>query len=236
MATCIGCGLTVDGSGKLIAQLEAGGGIECDPTNGLELTIQHTGRLSGAGTSDSLLDVVKSPDGCNGIDMRANGIYAPCPNTVAGTDDHNVPGINDAIAGPNDTYVYESAGVTTITNNLCCPVTGRYVVQAGGLYTDDLADDFLVIAHMELSIDGGPYLSVFPFSSRRGANNGDGATTTMDFDNMSASDIITVAPLGGTRSLRGRLVITVIGAAAGAGHIQGNNGFRTTWHLTQNCC
>lgn len=147
MAICVGCGLDVDINGRLHAQLRPGGGLSCQDTgaadDGLYVTpgvfMPATG---GSGTippgstsiNSATGEVRKSPDACNGLDLRGNGVWAPRMCTLANTALRGYQGaifpVGLSVGG---TYAVESdGGAVSVTNNTDCTLMGKWDVQASG--------------------------------------------------------------------------------------------------------
>ena len=118
-----------------------------------------------------------SPDDCNGFELRGNGYYSPCPDSVSGVIQNDsvnndlLPlAISTAGAG---TYTF-TTGSNTIENPLCCEVSGIIAIRAGGLYLD-AADGFYGTARLQVNPNGGGLIDASPdttvvFENQQGVN------------------------------------------------------------------
>lgn len=159
---CVGCGLDVTDDGILEVQRRPGGGIECDST-GLFAT-----------------PVVKSPDECNGFEIRGNGYYSPCPKTVGAviqndSVNNDLLPFNSMVNGGE--YSFTSGPSSVIGNTLCCAVRGIIAIRAGGLYLDAV-NGFYGSARLQVNQGGGGLVDANP-------------DTTMVFENKSGSNVHT---------------------------------------------
>lgn len=217
---CVGCGLAVNGSGVLIVDRNpdsVASGIDCVDANGLSLAIQHTDgtcvTTTGLGTSGSPLHadinladansglicdgtglrVDTSEDACNGITIRGNGLYAPCPDGVITVANHGSPQATPPfIVGVNNTYNFNSL-VVRITNNTCCTVEGQIVVRVGGLF-GTAHPGFFGSSHIETSVTGGPPFTAAAPSTNKVIHNVTASNWSIDFNNTEEINYLTLGP------------------------------------------
>jgi hypothetical protein len=189
-------------------------GPKLDPAGGLE--------CGEAGLKANFPAAVgESPDACNGLEIRGNGLYAPCPDAVTGivsNDSVNndlIDGAGLAIAAPGGPYMFGAGAANTLANPLCCDVSGIIAIRAGGLYLD-AADGFYGKCHLEIDANGTGWVPAVP-------------DTTIVFENQSGSNLHTafnnlvdenhiVIPASGSITYTARVVVTVI---AGSGTLTG---------------
>jgi hypothetical protein len=227
-AICVGCGLDVV-DGVVEVQIVEGGGLACDPTTGLSVNFP----------APSVLDPI-SPDACNGIARRGNGLYSPCPDAVLGAQD-SASAQNSllplAITGTNNDYFFES-DVVTITNGLCCEVTGRITVLAGGLYVT-AGTGFRAYGRLLVDINGAGYAAAFPETNRYVNNNGTGDIVA-DFNGLQDQNLLILAA-GASATYRAEIQIHV---DIGSGTLDQifspvsppGAGFEFNWELVQTGC
>lgn len=176
MAICVGCGLDVNGvSGLLEVQLNGGdaSGIHCDNTSGLSLGIHSNPNsgitLTGNGTTGSPLQptLIRSPDDCNSLEIRGNGLYAPCQDSNIGTSlvqlspQGGGPGYAQCIeTGPGYGYLNSNdAHSIHICNPTCCNAAGLIFVKVSDLYFQARPGLFAK-AWLEVNIDDGGFSGV----------------------------------------------------------------------------
>jgi len=234
VAVCLGCGLDVDpDTGVLELQLKSGGGLVCDGDG-----------LSVAFPSVDALDPI-SPDACNGIARRGNGLYAPCPDASTGTANCTLANLDydPAPPTPPDTqneyeFVSTSAvtdqgtvgGVVTMTNPTCCQITGRIGVRAGGLY--GLAQDgFYGAAELRVNQGGGGLTGAGP-DTHIVFENQCGSPVHTSFNNMVDENWIVIDP-GDTFTYAASILFLVY---AGNIHLSGTINFEFNWVLVQTGC
>lgn len=226
MAICVGCGLDVNDSGVLEVDLaddttgDGHSGIHCDNTAGLSLVVQHDGSLTGNGTSAVPLRVNSvppstipiSPDACNGLHARGNGLWAPCPQEYTCTQ--NVGFFGGAIpfgvnTGGDATFNLASqcganvcstcpAGadgrITFCNPSPCCSVEGFWDVQAYGGAVD-ANPGFNATAELQISFNGGGFVGGSPATFIRMQNQGAGVER-YDLSNMLERDYIILGASG----------------------------------------
>lgn len=266
MAVCVGCGLAVDANGVLNVDLDGdpGSGIHCDNSAGLSLQIQHTDgscvTLTGNGTTGSPLHseirlggapngllcggdglrVDRSEDGCNGLEIRANGLYAPCPDSVV--EIMNVTpafapfGINSGGAGnfniPSGCSSSCSGGYWHICNPLCCQVAGFISCRVYVGAVTGASVGFDAEAHLEISINGGPFGGASPPTYIRMQNLNVNNQSYWDLANMEERNYLVLDP-GACVDMQVQATINVF--AGTATWATGPN-FEYYVHLTQTGC
>jgi hypothetical protein len=224
MAVCVsGCLEVTDG--VLEIKLDPAGGITCG----------DAGLAAASAASVPVTGVPVSLDACNGLTRHGDGLYAVCSSYTAGSFLNGAdPATPVAIAGPNNTYAF-TGPVWTITPAKCHDVVGPVHIYAGGLYIDDLVDDFLVQSHLEVNKNAGGFAVVIPDTNKRYINNGDGTAGDVDFNNMAYMDLLTI-PAGGSATYQVRQIVTVQGAATGAGNLNGTLQFKILYNLGSSGC
>jgi hypothetical protein len=190
MAICVGCGLAIDGDTGLLV-VDTGTCIVCD-SNGVSLQVAPnsgvvcTGSgissdihildstsidLSGDGKNATPLSaaVIKSPTSCNGLQLLGNGVWTPCVNDVSGdslnqispqSPDFGVP-IPLTDGGTYDFLNSDNPASINICNTSCCAVRGILTVQVGDIYVEALPG-FIGNGLLQVSIDGGGFITLFP--------------------------------------------------------------------------
>lgn len=222
MAICVGCGLAVNGSGVLIVDRNpdsVGSGLDCSDSLGLSIAIQHTDgtcvTTTGLGTSGSPLHadinladansglicdgtglrVDVSEDACNGIAIRANGLYSPCPDGVITVANHTSPqsaSLPFSAVGVNNTYNFNSL-VVRITNNTCCSVEGQIVIRVGGLF-GTAHPGFFGSSHIQTSVTGGPPFFDAAPSTNKVIHNVTASNWAVDFNNTEEINYLALGP------------------------------------------
>lgn len=216
-AVCVGCGLEVV-DGLLAVDLAAGGGILCGD--------------DGLYVSTSVLDPI-SPDACNGIVRRGNGLYSPCPKALAfgidtGSPQQGAVGAVTAGVGPStNTYGFTSDAIV-IDNPLCCAVKGKITIRAGGLFLA-ANDGFYGDAHLEVKINTDPY-GVFPSNTMVFENQSGGVLRT-GFNGLQDDNYLAIAA-GGSVTYQAQILVNV---HEGNGTLSGTIGFEFNYFLAQDC-
>lgn len=216
MAVCVGCGFEVV-DGILQHKLDPAGHMTCGAA-GLAVSIP------------GILDPI-SPDACNGISRRGNGLYSNCPDTITGAVNNT-----DAIApvtvstGGAGTFDWPQ-DVVTVNNTLCCDVGGRISTRAGGIRLLTHTG-FYCEANLDININGGGWGAAAP-------------DTAIVFENQTGSDVHTALngfldenflaiSAGGSVTYQGRIHLHVL---AGTADATGEIGVEINWVLPQiNCC
>jgi hypothetical protein len=218
VALCVSqCFEVIDG--VLGPKLDPAGGITCG--------------AAGLAISASSLDPI-SPDACNGLARRGNGLYAPCPDAISGGQGTGSPQQGDlplVFAGASDDSYTFLSDVVSITNTTCCAVGGKISLRCGGAYLD-CADDFYGSAHLEVNINGAGLGQCTPdttmvFENRQGVN------VHTAFNNMVDDNYLAIAA-GATVTYQAAFVFF---ANTGSGTLSGTLGFEFVWVLPQiGCC
>lgn len=240
MATiCVGCGLAVDvDSGLLEVQLKPGGGISCDDTGDADDGLFLTVPTASAGdcitvSAGGAVSVEISPDACNGLRCRGNGLYIPCPNTIAGTSGTLlqtgvVPPFN-AVPPESNPYNFPSPEIT-IDNTLCCTVSGRISVIAGGLFAT-LEPSTECYYYLEVDANGAGLIGVSPETRAYRHNVSTTVVQTVDFNNIEDNNWLTI-PASSSVTYAANFVLRVI---SGTAHVTGDVGFEFIWNLGLAC-
>jgi hypothetical protein len=219
MALCVGCGFEVI-DGILEHKLDPAGNITCGAA-GLAVAIP------------AVLDPI-SPDACNGVERRGNGLYVPCPDAVTGiiqNDSVNNDLLPLAVSGVNNTYTFSSGGGNTIANPLCCDVSGIIAIRAGGLYLE-AADGFYGSCKLQINPNGVGLVDCSPDTTMVFENQS-GSTVHTSFNNFVDENWISI-PAGGSITYAAALVVFV---NTGAGTLSGNIKFEYVLTLPQTeCC
>lgn len=182
---CVGCGLDVNNiTGLLEVQLsggDPGSGLHCDNTTGLSLAVQHPGSLSGNGTTISPLVPVASPDDCNSLVVRGNGLYTPCSdsnvNSSAVQTSPQGVGLPQLVAdGGNYGYLNDNAvNSVHICNPTCCNAGGIVFIAVSDVYLQ-AAQGLSGGAHLEINVDNTGFNTMSPIPTVKFDNNGTGDT------------------------------------------------------------
>lgn len=269
MATCVGCGLTVNETGVLIVERNpdtTASGLECTDADGLSLNINHTDgtcvTTTGLGTAGSPLHaeinladsssglacdgsglrVVESADAYNGLDVRANGVFARCPSSlvyhsaVLGYAGASFPVLMDAVGSAHDYSVVNFGGPFTVTNPLPWTVEGFWEFRAYGGWVSAI-NGFDGYAYLSSSIDGGAFNTAIPNTNFRMDNRGSGRTVVYEPSGMVEKNYIAFAP-GQSYTFELRLTIHVTAGAASSSWLDTANGgsdptFEFYLHCTQ---
>jgi hypothetical protein len=216
MAVCVGnCFEVVDGVLQL--QIDPAGGLTCGG--------------AGLAVSETTLDPI-SPDACNGIVRRGNGLYAPCPQASANAHLWNPGAITPFTmsTGGDATFRWPSDSAT-IANTACCNVGGRVSVRFGGLRV--LAHNgFHAEAHLDVNINGGGFGAATPDTTLI-IENHQGVDVNVALNGFLDENYLVV---GGSTSqtYAGQLTVVVI---AGTGDVSGTPQCEINWVLPQvGCC
>lgn len=232
IAVCVGCGLFVNGSGVLEVQRRPGGGIECDNSgdadDGLFLNLTTNACLSGDGTTASPLAPVISPDACNGLECRGNGLYIRNPRSIIGITDHASPEntVLPLVTGTGGTFIFNSL-VVTINNPSCHEVVGRITVIEGGMDVTQNAASTM-IASFEVNINGAGFIPVIPRASLV-FDNRTAVAANDRFDNLIESNLLSIGA-GASATYQARMVYF---QQSGTGILNGAQTFEFQWDLNQ---
>lgn len=242
ISVCVGCGLTVSGTGLLEVLLRPGGGISCD-NSGADAGLFVTTATTGSNCIDVASGVVSinlSEDACNGLQCRGNGLYAPCPDSIvdragSGSTTATPVGVNGTATPPNN-YIFESTDTITICNTTCCTVSGRLTVSAGGIYALPAGPGLIIEGFLETSTNAGPYIGASPLGSRLVHNNHGTNDLFADFNNLHDNVVTTLAPTECV-TVRSRVRYTVTSGALTSGTLGGaSQQFEYQWDLNQTGC
>lgn len=186
----------------------------------------------GLTTSGGLLVVEVSPDACNGLECRGNGLYVPCPDSVTGIISNTSPQAGllpfDGL-GPSNTYDFDSPTIS-ITNDLCCTVSGRLSVQVGGLLAG-LEPTSKTTSSILVNPNGAGFGASAPDTSKINHNNGTGVLD-VDFNNTQDVNWVIITA-GATLTYQARFRLLVQTATA---HFSGTVAFAFQWDLNQDGC
>jgi hypothetical protein len=218
MAVCVGCGLTVNpSSGVLETKLKSGGGLVCDG-DGLSVAFPES------------LDAI-SPDGCNGIERRGNGLYSPCPDAIVGV--HQWIGTEVSpleVSSAGDGTFDWSSSTATITNDLCCTVSGRLSARAGGVVLA-MDNGFRGYADIQVDINGTGWGTAVP-STRIYCENSQGTPINIGLNNFLDENYIVInAAAVVTYACRIHLIVT-----AGTADASGIPAVEINWVMPQTGC
>lgn len=167
ISVCVGCGLFVD-AGLLKVQTNPNGCLVCDDTNGLAVEV--------------------SPDDCNALICRGNGLWALCPDSfsciqtvefyggaIIGVPDGLASGsydlLSQCIANACSSCPGGTDGRIRFCNNSpCCTLEGFWDVQA---YGGQVATNpgFNATAELFISTNGGAFVGASPVTLIRMQNN-----------------------------------------------------------------
>lgn len=264
MAVCVGCGLTVNGSGVLIVDRNPDSslsGIDCTDAAGLSLhanTVNSTSiSITGIGTDTSKLSaaIIRSPDNCNGVDLRGNGLYVPCPKSIVGAVNTGFTGFtapfSPMVAGgtydaqsvcpgsPAPTATtYDCVGSQIhICNPLCCSAQGLWDVTCyGGLILG--APGFDATAFLMTSIDGGAFGAASPTTKIKMTNQGP-ASQFFELGNFQENNFIAFDAVDGAvpcHRFSAQFRIEVAGGSTGNGTWVTGPQFEFRWHFHQTGC
>lgn len=218
MAVCVGsCFEVVDGILQL--QIDPAGGLTCG-TDGL------------AADFPAILDPI-SPDACNGIARRGNGLYAPCPDAiafVAQTAPGPITPFDMTFVGPGAATFDFPSDVVTITNTTCCDVAGRISCRAGGVYVTT-HNGFVSQGWLEINIAGAGYGAAFP-DSVIVLDNPFGVDHLMHVGPFHDENYLSLAA-GASVTYQCRIHVTV---DAGSAACHGAFGSEINWILAQTGC
>jgi hypothetical protein len=219
-AVCVGCGLDVV-DGVLLPKLKADGGIVCDG-DGLHVVFPAGVVVPGV-----------SPDACNGFVLRGNGYYSPCPDAVTGiiqNDSINNDLLPLAITAGGGPYTFTSGTANTLSNPLCCDVSGIIAIRAGGLFLD-AANTFYGSCHMQVNPNGAGLVNASPDTTKVFENKS-GSNLHTDFNGFVDENHI-VIPAGGSITYAAALVVDCV---AGSGTLSGVIKFEYVITLPQSGC
>lgn len=226
MAVCVGCGLDINGgSGLLEVQLDPAGGITCGPA-GL------------AASAVPVASIPVSPDACNGITKRGNGLYSPCPKSIVGSIIQTSPqgsGLPQTMIAPG-TFNYLNDNTTNsihICNTTCCEVQGFVEVTVGDTYLDE-AEGFFGSSRIQVNIDASGLVDTEPSTERVYQNNGTG-TLREDANNMGTALQLNIA-VGACHDYQWRLQFTATAGTATLKTLTAGPKFQTRWMLSQTGC
>lgn len=245
MAICIGCGLKVNSStGLLEVELRPGGGIACDPDGsdaGLYLSGASTTGSNCIDVASGVVSINPSEDACNGIQCRANGLYAPKPDSLTGINNSGSTqaapvGVNGTEAPGGNVYTFNATNTLSITNTLCCNVFGLVRITAGGLKMGTAGPGLLIEGFLEISTDGGAYIGANPGGSKVIHNNSTTAQLWGDFNNIV--DNLWRAPLAPSAitTYHARMRYVVTSGSATSGTLIGAQAFEYDYIFTQTGC
>lgn len=249
MAICVGCGLTIDGSGLLTVEKRPNGGLDCTNTgaadDGMFLAAfvgdTSTVDMSGTGTGASPLSaaVKISNTDCNALSVVGTGLYVPCSDGVVGvleqTSPQNVGAGQFMAAIASYNYLNDNAfNSIHICNPTCCSVQGFVAVTVGDTYL--IADvNFLGNAHLRVNIDNAGFTTVSPDSQRIFHNVGN-AAQRMDADNIGTTLFVDIAP-GACHDFQWDLQFDASSGTANLHTLSAGPKFYTHWMFTHtNCC
>lgn len=225
MAICIGCGLEVV-DGILVPKLDPAGHITCSDAG-----LAVPGGVTVPGVS---------PDSCNGFELRGNGYYAPCPDSIVGTTLVQVSpqgsGLPQAVGdGGSFSYLNDNSPTNIhICNTTCCTVSGLVFVKVGDVYFQ-ASPTFVGSAHLEVNINNAGFGSIEPTAITTFTNNGTG-------DSYAAVDLdahLFLSLAAGACVDYQWAVVFNIGESGADSHIRTNSvgpKFVTRWQLTQTGC
>lgn len=227
IAVCVGCGLDVNEDGILVVE-RADASLNCNDDTGLSVNLGDApnGLVLGASGISVDIDEVSA---CNGVELRANGIFAACPDNIIGSD--NVGGYGGGIVGlvdglnadgggddnfsllskcdgtPTSTCPVGTDGRIRIQNTLCCPVEGLWAVR---VYGGEVAGNpgFDAVAYLEVSIDAGAWTGAQPWTLVRMRNQGPGVQY-YNLSGMSEQNYVGVIPAGGYFEIQAAIIIHV---------------------------
>lgn len=220
-ALCVSqCMEVVDG--VLGPKLKTDGGLVCDG-DGLHVVFPAGVVVPGV-----------SPDACNGFALRGNGYYSPCPDAITGlaqaTNTVDPVTMPLSVPGSSNNYLWKS-GIISITNTLCCEVSGTISIRAGGLYL--AADDgFYGQANLDVNPNGTGMVPAFPDTTQVFENQSGGVLHT-SFNNFVDENWLTIAA-GATVTYQAAVNLFV--SAAPGGTMTGTIGFEFNWTCPQTGC
>lgn len=199
----------------------------------------------GLDVVDGLLVAKASPDACNGLQVRANGLWSECVNNIAGAVDQLSPQsvlLPIAISNPSGnpltptTFGFLNDNSSTsihVCNTTCCTVTGSFDVTIGGLELD--ADPgFFGNMSIQLKFNSGAFAPVVPLSEWV-ANNVGGSTQRISFNGMSAPFTRALAP-GECVDVQWAQVLSCAAGTGNLGSIGAGPRFTTRWMFVQTGC
>lgn len=225
MAVCVGCGLIVDGgTGLLQVHRDPAGHIACSDANGLSVDMA------------SLI----SPDSCNGIAVRSNKLYAPCPKSIVGTtgveQSPQFSGLPQNVTN-GGAYSYNSPTTIHICNTTCCTVEGLIFVQASGIYVQ-AKPGFVGGGQLQVKINGGVFGSLSP-STRDTFSNPDATNDSFHDFNFNANLYVSLSA-GGCVDYQWNVKFDVQTTGSGGGSNLKTDElgphFVTRWQLGQTNC
>lgn len=225
--------LILSGNGTTASPLS--GTISVDEQN--SSSINWTGGREGTAALPIQAQVTRSPDACNGIDLRGNGVYAPCPDSETGIDGHNSPQNGAAftatgISNPFSTFGWQSV-IVHICNPTCCTVAGRISYEAGGL-EGDLQTGDAANSHLEVQTNGGAFASAQP-SSTKWVHNTGSSPMRVDFNNMIETNWMILGP-GECIDVRAQLILEIL-LGSQIQNLTNTVFFEIQWDLNQvGCC
>ena len=237
VSICVGCGLKVSGTGLLEVQLRPGGGLDCDNSgdanDGLFVTAASTTGSNCIDVVGGVVSVNLSEDACNGLQCRANGLYAPCPDSETGINSQGSANQGDIPLNVNTggaaTFDLVTIAAVSICNPTCCTASGRISVMSGGIFID--ADPgYLGSTNLQISIDGGGFASS-PVAEIWCDNN-TASIQRFDLNNLE-DDFWSNLGSGACTTVAARIRTVV---SAGTGTINGILVFETQWDLNQTGC
>lgn len=188
MATvCVGCGLEVDEASGLLQVDVDGTSITCGAAG---LQANFPAALVGSNCIDVVggaVSVNLSTDACNGIECRANGLYAPCPDSIIVGDNFDATGniwpfeINtggsatfnaDSLCSAPSTCGGPGNQSIHVCNTTCCGVAGFATIIASVGNIDNASVGFAATVFLSTQVDGTGWTVATPFTEIRMGNDG----------------------------------------------------------------
>lgn len=245
ISLCVGCGLKIGGTGLLEVELRPSGGIGCTNTgaadDGLFVTFppstvvtSNTGddcvQLTGNGAAGTPLStsLIISPDACNGVQCRGNGLYAfSRPNDKVGI----YPELMGGFAGPYPlavgvaTYRFFGPDHAVFNNSTCCTMAG-FVKSSTSV--DVVANGMSWISAQTGFVINGVDALGAPLKDAHADTRTSSAGGSQLFQLGGEDSLIASIPPGGSSTFATLLIVT---GRVGTGSILSQPAGELAWHI-----
>ena len=190
--------IIINGNGTFSSPLSAT--VSVDTQN--STSINWTGGREGTAALPLQAQVTRSPDACNGLELRANGVWAKCPSSlvqIMNVSPAFAPfGINSGGAGnfniPSGCNNSCNGGNWHICNPYNCQISGFISIRAYMGAVSGASVGFDAEGHLEVSINGGGYTGASPGTFIRMQNLTVNNQSYWDLANMEERNFLILDP------------------------------------------